>query len=255
MTSTDTPTVPLGVGTLISETFGLTASQFMRLVPILFVPNFFVSLASVLLVGGNVLASTEPVPMQEPNVAGLVIVMLLQLVAGSLATAVVIMIIYDAKLGRRTDLGAAVRYALGYLVPIVVLSLAAGIASGLATLALVVPGLWVFAVFSMLVPCVLVEQAGFNGLSRSAQITKGYRWPVLGALVVVMIVVVVLSIVLQAVLAPIAMSLGVAVSVLVFSLIAAVTGIPYCVLITLIYARLREIKEGRGVEDLADIFS
>src|SRR3546814_15392056 len=57
--------------------------------------------------------------------------------------------------------------------------------SALASALFLLPGLWLLAVFAVVVPAIVVEGAGFGGLGRSIGLTKGFRWPILGAMTVI----------------------------------------------------------------------
>lgn len=64
--------------------------------------------------------------------------------------------------------------------PVLVLYTFAGIACTLALVLLVLPGLYLSALWSVLVPAILLDGTGFRALGRSARMTRGYRWPLAG---------------------------------------------------------------------------
>ena len=97
---------------------------------------------------------------------------------------------------------------------------------------------------------------------RSAWLTKDYRWPVIGALVVMVIIVAVLSGVASALASVILgggadeklLNTSALLSLLVQTLIgAAINGLFVAIIIS-IYQRLIEIKEGGSNVGLADVF-
>jgi uncharacterized membrane protein len=103
-------------------------------------------------------------------------------------------------------------------------------------------------------PAVVIERLGFRGLGRSEKLTKNYRWPIVGALVLTWICALIIIVVALFV-ADFALSSGVlAVSILLYAAFTAVgTGL-LSILTALIYARLREIKEGVSVDQIAEVF-
>ena len=129
------------------------------------------------------------------------------------------------------------------------------------TLLFVVPGLWLYGVFSVVVPAIVIDGAGFGAIRRSADLTKDYRWPIIGTLVLVFLCVMLLSIVLSFVFAlfggnPLEEALSPTPGPwLIFE--AVLNAVAYgwtSVAVAMIFARLKEIKEGVSVSDLADVF-
>src|SRR3546814_8940361 len=74
---------------------------------------------------------------------------------------------YDAKLGRRFDLGRYLSAGLRPIVPLLVCWLVVMLMSALASALFLLPGLWLLAVFAVVVPASVVEGAGFGGPGRS----------------------------------------------------------------------------------------
>ena len=166
---------------------------------------------------------------------------------------------YDAKLGRPYDLGRYVRSSVSAVPVIVILTLISSIVIGLAAVVLILPGLWVYAVFSVMVPAVVIERAGFGGLARSTELTKGFRWPILGALILVGLCTGVLTFVIGFLTGYIGSSIaGSVIGTVVMVLgVSALTAVSYGlsgIAVALIYARLREIKEGLSVDQIAAVF-
>jgi hypothetical protein len=114
-----------------------------------------------------------------------------------------------------------------------------------------------------MVPVAVIERQGFGSLRRSFELTRGFRWPIVGVMILFFIIGIVISL----------PAVGIAQALLsdeIFSLFsssagrAAITvlelvtnGVVYAfggIATGLVYARLREIKEGVGVEDIAAVF-
>lgn len=257
MTDTSIPKPSLGVGGIIGEAFSILFGKFVPIVLAAFLPLLITTLLSIAVLGSSVALGQSEAPEDFENfsLASFGILLLLQLVAMAVGTAAVVQIAYDAKLGRPIRLGASFSNAISQIVPIVVLSIAAAILVYLGMIALILPGFYLYAMWSVLVPAIVVERVGFRGLGRSAALTKNYRWPVLGTLVLVVIIMMVVSMVVQLIMGVVLSSAGVAVGVLFSALTNAVPYGFFSVAIALIYARLREIKEGVSVDSLVEVFA
>lgn len=251
---------PLGIGSIISESFSILFRNFVPVVVLALVPTILSFVISGLFSGfGVVLGLQDPSFNGGGQVLGSVISIVVQLVFASLATALIVLLAYDAKLGRSISIGKYVSPALAGLVPLSLQSLAAGLLAGIGFVLFVIPGLWVYAVYSVIAAVVVIEKAGFGAMGRSAELTKEYRWPIVGLIVVLGLISFAVSFVAMFVVgAAFAGNEGngvfLTIGMLVLSLITAVgTGLT-SIGAALVYARLREIKEGATVSDIAAVF-
>ncbi|MEM9047212.1 MAG: hypothetical protein AAGC92_00710 [Pseudomonadota bacterium] len=176
-----------------------------------------------------------------------------------IGVALLVQLTYDVKEGGSRSLIAYYGPALATAFPNLILTMLATLAFALGLIALIVPGLWLSAALSLIAPAVVIERAGFSALSRSFRLTKGYRWPIVAVVTVLGIVGIVLLQVVHFVFdllggfgGPDPWRLGI--SVIVLALLGAITNGLFGVGIALIYARLREIKEGTQVRDLILVF-
>lgn len=251
----DQPRQPLGIGPLIAESFSILFRYFVPIVLIAFVPNLLGVLLSGYLVGFEVVIGLEEVAADGSGSPGLeLLTSLVDMVVYSITTAFLVQLAYDAKLGRPIRIARYIGPALGAIVPIVILGFAVSVMVGLAAIALLIPGLWVYAVFSVMEPAVVIERLGYGGLGRSAELTKEYRWPILGALVPIFICMALIFVLAFFIVETLGYQGNLIVSVLLFSTIAAVGTSLLSVFVSLLYARLREIKEGVGVDEIASVF-
>jgi hypothetical protein len=258
--------IPLGVGDLISRTFSLFFSNIVLMFKVAFVPLLAVSAISAIYSGAEMEAGVDfltgggaesleqlaNAPSTNPIVE--ILVTLGTIVASSLISGAVVIAAYDAALGRAPQIGAYYSHTLSHLLPIVVLSIVATILFIIGFILLIIPGLYVIARYSVLVPAIVVDGAGWGGMGRAQDLTKGYRWPIVGCGLLFFLLIVVLSIVLSAL-----MWVGITIGGLVgYTLTNAVastitTGLAG-VFTALLFARLKEIKEGVGMEDVAKVF-
>ncbi|KZM51311.1 hypothetical protein [Labrenzia sp. OB1] len=254
-TPLDQPKVPLGVGALIGESFSILFGNFLKVILVAFVPVLVGLVLSGGLIGFDVALGVEdPTFNDAGGTAAFGLAFVVEMVIYSLTTALLVQLAYDAKLKRPVQPGRYIGPALSALLPVAILSLVAGLLAGFATLLFIIPGLWVYAVFSVMVPAIVIERVGFGGLGRSARLTKQYRWPIAGALVLGLILIVVINFVVGLVIGLVAYIGGTILATILFSALSAI-GVGYIsILVALIYARLREIKEGISVDQIASVF-
>ncbi|SDR19509.1 hypothetical protein [Pseudovibrio sp. Tun.PSC04-5.I4] len=244
----------LGVGAIIGESFSIFIKHLIPIALLALVPSLLNLLVSGALIGVDVVLGTAVPDLSTSfGIGAFGMTFVLQISFYSLTTALLVQLAYDAKLGRRIQLGRYVAPAIRAAVPITILSLIAGVLAGVASIALFIPGLWVYAVFSMIAPAVVIERVGFGGLGRSADLTKEYRWPILGLLILIGIFIGIFQFV-AGFAADLTVGSGQFVATLAYlipsTLGAGLTGVS----VALIYARLREIKEGVTVDQIALVF-
>ena len=120
-------------------------------------------------------------------------------------------------------------------------------------------GIWLFAMFWVTVPSVVVESIGpIAGLKRSAALTKGYRWHILGIIliwgVLSQVLGVLFNVVMQLVLTSVSVEIAIPLGIILFGLFEAVLFGLAASLAAVGYHDLRITKEGLGTEQLAQVF-
>jgi hypothetical protein len=258
-TDTNTPQEPLGVGKLVSTTMSIFFSNIVKIIILGFIPTLLAFVISGLLNGWGVALGVEDPNFLSPG-AGLnfVLALVAQMAIYGITIALLVLLAYDAKMGKSRPLSDYFAPALFAALPIAILTIVATLAVGVGLALLVVPGLWIYAVFSVMAPAVLIDGVGFKGLGRSAALTQGYRWPVLGTLVIILLITFGIGIVVGLIIAGFAFlttsGIGIAIAVVLSAFLYSLTYGLSGIAISLIYARLREIKEGVGVDKLAEVF-
>ena len=160
-TSTAEPLVPLGVGSLIADSFSILFRHFFPIVAIGFLPSLLGVLLTGYLVGFETVLSLDETETAAPGADALI--SLVDLVVYSVTTALLVQLAYDAKLNRPIKIGKYLRPALASIVPIAILGTAVSILMGIAAIAFIIPGLWVYAVFSVMEPAVNPLGSGAPG--------------------------------------------------------------------------------------------
>lgn len=250
---------PFGVGTIVGDSFRLFFSRFSVFFLLAFVPTLAIDLLLWLIIGREaILLADNPVMLERfLSAPELVLFYVLPFVGYSFATALMVLAAYDARIGHHARVGAYFAVAITRTVPVLLVSIVVYILIALGLILLIIPGLYVAAMLSATITVVVVERMGLGAIGRSADLTRDYRWPILGTIIVLFLCVLVLGFVLGFVVGLIQSLVGVS---LLSSLIlfAAASAIPNGILAigyVLIYARLREIKEGTTVQSLVEVFS
>ncbi|MBL6852901.1 MAG: hypothetical protein ISS15_08695 [Alphaproteobacteria bacterium] len=161
--------------------------------------------------------------------------------------------------GQPVALGRAIGIGLRQFFPLLGIAIVEGIAIGLGFLLFIVPGFMLYTMWAVAVPVRVAEQEGvFASLTRSSDLTHGYRWPVFGTLAVFYLG----SAIAQGLAGPVmtagALSSGSAatayVGMILTALIGAVVATASATLVASIYYELRMIKEGVGPAQIASVF-
>ncbi len=238
------PLPPLGVLGLIGRSFKLLGAQFGFLFPLAFVPAAALAALSYLLI------PDEAELARGAAGFGAFLAIFLNVVIGFIVTGVMTLAGLDAALGKRHTVVEYLSQTMRHIGAIVVLGVLLSIATGLGMLLLVVPGLYVVARFLPWAPAVVFENAGWSGLTRAQDLTEGYRWPLVGAALLLGLVIIVALLAFGPVFAmsvgspPLAILIEGVLTGLYYALIAVFTA--------LVYLRLREILEGISAREIAE---
>jgi len=181
-------------------------------------------------------------------------------IGGAFVLAACVKALSDAYLGQAPTADGSLRFALRRLLPLLALQIVYIIGLLLGFVALIITGVWLYAMWSVAVPSLVIERTGpFRSLSRSYRLVRGRWWPVAGVLVVSYLMVVIIGGLIGAGLGAVALSSSnpsvlLAVSITVLS--AIVSGVlvqPFsAAVVTVLYYDLRIRKEGYDLELLAD---
>ncbi|HEY1777321.1 MAG TPA: hypothetical protein VGG41_14275 [Solirubrobacteraceae bacterium] len=113
---------------------------------------------------------------------------------GVFATALCTRAASEIHLGRRADVGDALRFTLGRIGAVLWLSVLLGVGLFIGYLALIVPGIYLYAAWSVAVPVLLLEGLGARkSLSRSRALVKGRWWRVAGVILASNLIVIILA--------------------------------------------------------------
>lgn len=251
------PKAPLGVGEIVGESFSILFRHFIQVIIIGFVPTLIGFLISGMLTGFNVALGLEPQDFTGPGSAiASVLSLVINMVVYAITTALLVQLAYDAKLSRPIQIGRYIGPAISVVFPLAIMTIVVTILVMIGFMLLIVPGLWIYAVFAVIAPAIVIERVGFGAMGRSRFLTKEYRWPIVGALILAVILSVIISFIAFFIVGIIASlgSVGLIVGVILFAGLSTLGAGYMSILLALIYARLREIKEGVNVDQIATIF-
>jgi hypothetical protein len=166
---------PLSTGELLDRTFSLYRSHFGLFLGLFALPHLFVLAYQCI---GLTFQSPNP---QLPNIllnavwsmgAGF-----LSLAASAASQAATVIAVSQVHLDRPAGVADSFSRVKGQILPVIGLSLLVGLAAGAACIALLVPGILLFVMWSLAVPAKILENRGaLDSMSRSMDLTKGNRW-------------------------------------------------------------------------------
>jgi hypothetical protein len=197
-------------------------------------------------------------------VAGLAVAMLLSMVVSLAIAAVVQGALTRATIaeseGHRASFGECLSIGLRFFLPLIAVGIVVGLGVVLGLILLIVPGVILALMWSVAAPAVVVEREGvFAALRRSAELTKGARWKILGLFLVVLVGYWLLSVVLGFIgledyVAP--ETGGFTASSMIGGMIlGTLFNAAWGTIQPALYVELRRWKEGDSVEALRDVFA
>lgn len=154
--------------------------------------------------------------------------------------------------GVHWTLGDAFSKGLRRFWPVLGVALVFSLAVMLGFALLLIPGVIALCMFYVAVPACVVEEWGVTqSMTRSAELTKGYRWPILGLVLILVIGSTVVSNLLSNLLVIV---LGPTVGIIAGLVIQIYLTALLAILPAVIYYRLRMLKDGVDLERIATVF-
>jgi hypothetical protein len=192
--------------------------------------------------------------------AAVILVLVLQLLAVTVATAACFKAVGDAYLGERAHVGTSVRFALRKAHSVLWVTILSTLLAGIGFILLVVPGVYLWVSFAVAVPVLLMEGVrGRRALGRSRQLVRGRWWPAFGLILVGTLLAVIVAIVIDSlataavVTAPEDNDLAVFAVDLVSGAVGNVLITPFvAAFVVVLYFDLRVRKEGFDLQLLAE---
>jgi hypothetical protein len=161
--------------------------------------------------------------------------------------------VYEDLRGQNFSVGSALRIALSCLVPIVAASVLMLVAIEIGFALLIVPGLMIACRYYVAIAACVSERLGpLESMKRSAELTAGRRWPILGLMVIVYGVAAVPSYFFQQQLYMVGPQYNLfLIAGMLYHIV--VSGVQ-AVVAAVAYFRLRQEKEGVDISQLTTVF-
>ncbi len=159
--------------------------------------------------------------------------------------------------GAPASISRSLNVGMASLLPVLILTVLASIALTLGVILLIIPALILATMWCVIIPvCVAERQPIFDCFSRSARLTSGSRWAILGLLFVVIIIwfIPTFGIAVVSLSGVEGFQEGDALHFFTSFGIGLLSGSFWGVLATVIYHALRELKEGVTPDEIAQIF-
>jgi uncharacterized membrane protein len=257
------------IAQVINRTFGAIGRNFVTFfllsvvaVSPLFVTRFFSPLAQT---SFNANASPSQVMTQlfsNPQYVAIFVVSIFVYVAFAfvLQAALAYGTVADLN-GRRASFGACLSTGLSVFLPMIGVAFLVALGVWLGLILLIVPGIMLAMRWIVAAPARVMEGPGIlKAMGRSAELTRGHRWPIFGLVIIFFLAEIAFSAVVGvftgvAALTAAAAATTVTLASIVNWLVSAIVTMFSAVGIASIYYELRSSKEGIGPEHLAAVFS
>jgi hypothetical protein len=255
---------PLSIGEVLDAGFRLLRARFGTLVVCVLVPMVPLSILGTIVEASTNEAAfdvnaTTTTSDSGGAAAGFFVSSILQGAAAALAIAACFRVISSAYLGERSGAGPSLRYGLSRLLPLIVAYIVLSITVGIASILLLIPGIFLAVKWCVTFAAIVAERAGpFSGMGRSWELTRGHWWRTFGTLVVLGLISLVLYVAVIAGLGGLIAANDTMSEVTYATLLTALTIVLYAILyplaasiITVIYYDLRVRNEGFDLQLLA----
>lgn len=245
---------------VLSDSTSILFGNFIKVLALAFVASLAGFVVDGFVIGFDAAPGLiEPIMVGTGYIATILQLILIDAVFYGLTTALLVQLAYDAKSGRSHSLGTYIRSAVSAILHIIILSVVVTVLTYIGALAFVIGAFWVLAVFSVMVPAAVIERSGFGAMRRSATLTKDYRWPIVCAFIVVGVINGLLFGIAEFVaeLALLVSPPGVGSLIAYGVAMSSIAGLGFAyagIVSAMVYARLREIKEGVDIDQLATVF-
>jgi hypothetical protein len=218
----------LDAGAVIRRVFQIYVDQAPVLMPA----------AAVLFVFTGILA--DLLVVASPGLA--LVAVLIELVAGTLFTGMVVELVADIQDGRRdASPGQLLRAVTPVLGQLILVGIVAGIGVVIGFILVIIPGLYLLTVWSLAAPVVVLERPGvFAALRRSRELVRGNGWQVFGVIAVLYILVSVFSFIIEGAADSAGAGVGIVVRVIVGVLTAPLVALASSVMYFELRGRPRE---------------
>jgi uncharacterized membrane protein len=226
-------------------------SALSRAIDVLF-GNFvpFIAISAIATAPLFIFALTRQAGLQPRYVTW--VQLLLHFMLSALCEAMILYATFQALRNRPVRPAESIARGLQRFGPVLLATLYTTIVIGLGCVLLIVPGIIASIIFCVTLPACVVERLGaIESMERSSALTRGYRWPIFGAFLVISIV----SLIASALITGLLRGTGpVWLMPTVTFLWDTLAQAYQTVLVAIIYHDLRVVKDGIDLENIASVF-
>ncbi len=238
------------IGSILSDTFGVIRRNLMLCVGLTLI-IYVLPLSLWDWKSTGLVASDDPEYSPQP-IAVMVIGMVGDVMLGAILQAALTRATIEDLKGKRPSSRDCIKTAFAVLLPSIAISLLVALGSWIGLLLLIVPGLFLLARWSVVIPVLVQERLGvFAAMGRSRDLAKGSLWPLMAVWLLIFVAFIALSLVPDGFASSADTKLGLFFNALAVTAIGLVQSIAPAAM----YIELRRVKEGASVDELAEIFS
>jgi hypothetical protein len=244
------PSRRFSTGEVLSETFSVFFSSPVPLVitALIMVPFSILSILAVRAVGDPTVAKGVESLMS----------LIQNLAITPLATAAIVYAVFQRMRGRHVEAGDAIRVGLSKLGLVVGVAILQGLAIIAGLIFCIIPGIVVATMLAVAVPVAVEERpaAGSGAgavLSRSSELTEGHRWSIFFVYACLLVLAMGVGIVIGIVFGLATGGNDLALEIATIPLVVVVNGLS-ATAATVMYYRLRSVKESLDVDQIASVF-
>ena len=246
----------LGVGRILGETVAILIGNPGAVLVFAIIPMLALTVVRHHLAPGEFTRQSDAIfPIDaSSSVSAYIASWIILFVVLAISGGCLVSIVREVKSGQPADIGKSLSSVMPVLIPLIICDSIANIAITLGTVALIVPGLYLSALWCAVSPSIVIEGSRYGSFRRSLQLTEYYRWPCVGVMSVLLVLQVIIEFGLTDPLRHLILSPDVtdkATFLLISGLSGGIGTALYAVASTLIFLRLRDIKEG----NLPEVFT
>lgn len=219
------------------------------------------SLVGQLMIGQTISSEASPDAMWG-RAAVMLVTFVVNMAASAIATVMFTFAVVSESHERKAKVRESIRAALPLILPVTGFSVLWSLGVTIGSLLFLIPGLILVAMWAIGVPVLVVEDTGvIEAFGRSRELTKGHRWPIFGALLL-------LAFIYYGALLAFGNSLGGSEAMVtaaasgqftILAIFGAIVGslfyLAWGLLSPAIYTELRRSNEGADIEGLERIFA
>jgi hypothetical protein len=245
----------LSVGNVVSRSFGIYAKNFVPFTLLALLMQVPVILYTMHLLSGGLQAFVEG------QMIFIFVTSFGSAILSMVATAAITYGVVEELRGNHAPMSRCISVGLSRLLPVLGTALLVGLVVALGFVLLIVPGVILMCMFWLAIPSVVIEgNGGADALTRSKQLTDGYKSKIFGILFVFGLIGGIAQQVMEAVMdvssatTP-AEAMDLLRTVMIFAflfdvIVSSLTAVANAV----VYSDIRAIKEGVNTDELASVF-